>query len=258
MPKFAANLTMLFTEAPFLDRFKLAAQHGFKAVEFLFPYDYKVEEIRHRLEEYGLELVLHNLPAGDWSSGERGIACLRDRQDEFRHGVHLGVRYAQELRVRQLNCLVGITPRNDPERVIHAALVENLRYAADRLADAGLDLLVEPINGFDIPNFHLNTPQAALMLFDEVDRENVFLQFDVYHVQRTTGELAAQLQRYLPRIRHVQIADNPGRGEPGTGEINFPFLFECLDRIGYTGWVGCEYKPTVPSERSLTWRPLAL
>ena len=253
MPRFAANLTMLFTEFPFLDRFERAARAGFKGVEFLFPYAYQPRDIRARLEQFDLQLVLHNLPAGDWDAGERGIACHPDRTAEFREGVERAVDVASALGVRQLNCLVGKTPAGVPDAQVHATLVENLYHASQRLKEAGIKLLVEPVNRRDIPGFHLHRSDQALALIDEVGGGNLFLQYDIYHAQRTEGELAATLQKHLTRIAHVQVADNPGRNEPGTGEINFPFLFGHLDRIGYQGWIGCEYKPAVSTEIGLDW-----
>lgn len=253
MPRFAANLTMLFTEFPFLDRFERAARAGFKGVEFLFPYAFKPADIRARLEQHDLQLVLHNLPAGDWDAGERGIACHPDRRAEFREGVERAIDYAGALGVTQLNCLAGKTPTGVSADVVHATLVENLIHASQRLKDAGLRLLVEPINRYDIPGFHLHRTDQALALLDDVGGDNLFLQYDIYHAQRTEGELAETLRKHLRRIAHVQIADNPGRNEPGSGEINFPFLFGHLDRIGYTGWIGCEYKPATHTETGLDW-----
>lgn len=254
MPRFAANLGMLFTEAPFLDRFERAARAGFQAVEFLFPYEHPASEIRGRLDAHGLQLVLHNLPAGDWAAGERGIACHPDRVAEFRDGVGRAMDYAHALGVPQLNCLAGKTPPGVAADVVHATLVANLRHAADRLRAGGLNLLVEPINTFDIPGFHLSGTRQALALLDEVGAANGLLQYDLYHAQRMEGELAATLQRHLARIGHVQLADNPGRNEPGTGEINYAFLLRHLDAIGYAGWVGCEYKPAAGTEAGLGWR----
>ena len=254
MPQFAANLTMLFTEAPFLDRFERAAQAGFDAVEFLFPYAYPAEEIRRRLDVHRLKLVLHNLPAGDWEAGERGIACHPDRIAEFREGVSLAIGYAKALGVGQLNCLAGKAPAGVADPVLRRTFVENLRFAAAELQKAGLRLLIEPINTFDIPGFYLNRTAQALSILDEVGAGNAFVQYDIYHMQRMEGELAETLQKYLPRIGHVQLADNPGRNEPGTGEISYPFLFAHLDRIGYDGWIGCEYKPATTTEAGLDWR----
>jgi hydroxypyruvate isomerase len=254
MPRFAANLTMLFNEVPFLERFERAAQAGFSAVECQFPYGFEAQHIQQRLRGYGLRLVLHNLPAGNWQAGERGIACLPDRVDEFKAGVAQAVIYAQALGVPQLNCLAGIAAPGVGERLLHQTLVENLRYAAKELQHAGLRLLIEPINTYDIPGFYLNRTQQAIDILDEVGAANAFIQYDVYHAQRMEGELAATLQAHLPRIAHIQVADNPGRHEPGTGEINYAFLFEHIDNIGYGGWIGCEYHPAEDTAAGLSWR----
>ncbi|MBV8033692.1 hydroxypyruvate isomerase [Roseateles sp.] len=254
MPRFAANLTMLFNEVPFLDRFELAAKAGFDAVEFLFPYAFSATEIKQRLDSHQLTLVLHNLPAGDWDAGERGIACHPDRVAEFRDGVARAITYAKALGVNQLNCLAGKVPAGVPEDVLRQTFVENLRYAAAELKRAGLKLLIEPINTYDIPGFYLNRTAQAAALLDEVGADNAFIQYDIYHAQRMEGELAATALKYLPRIGHIQLADNPGRNEPGTGEINYAFLFAHLDRIGYAGWIGCEYKPAAATEAGLGWR----
>ena len=254
MPKFAANLSMLFTELPFLDRFEAASRAGFTAVEFLFPYAFSAADIKQRLDDNGLKLVLHNLPAGDWDAGERGIACHPDRVEEFRAGVAKAIAYATALGVGQVNCLAGKAPAGVSDEMLRSTLVSNLKYAAAELKGAGLRLLIEPINHFDIPGFYLNTTAQALAILDEVGADNAFVQYDIYHAQRMEGELAATMQKYLARIGHVQLADNPGRNEPGTGEINFPFLFAHLDRIGYTGWIGCEYKPATTTEAGLGWR----
>jgi hydroxypyruvate isomerase len=253
MAKFAANLSMLFTELPFLDRFEAAAKAGFKAVEFLFPYAWTAEEIKQRLDEHGLTLVLHNLPAGDWDAGERGIACHPDRVEEFRAGVVKAVAYAKVLGVGQLNCLAGKAPAGVSDPLLHQTLVDNLKFAANALQAAGLRLLIEPINSFDIPGFYLNFTSQALSILDEVGANNAFVQYDIYHAQRMEGELAATMQKHLARIGHIQLADNPGRNEPGTGEINYPFLFKHLERIGYSGWIGCEYKPATTTEAGLGW-----
>ncbi|MES2633265.1 MAG: hydroxypyruvate isomerase [Pseudomonadota bacterium] len=253
MPKFAANLTMLFTELPFLDRFAAARNAGFHAVEYLFPYEYDRQDLAARLRDHGLTQVLHNLPAGDWAAGERGIACHPDRRDEFRAGVERAITYANALDCRQLNCLVGKQLGAVTHEEAHATVVSNLRYAADALAAEGIRLLVEPINAYDIPGFFLTRTDQALALIDEVGSANLFLQYDIYHAQRTEGELAATLQRNLARIAHVQVADNPGRNEPGTGEINYDYLFRHLDQIGYAGWVGCEYKPAASTAAGLSW-----
>jgi hydroxypyruvate isomerase len=254
MPRFSANLSMLFTEVPFLDRFARAAQAGFEAVEFMFPYAHSPQEIKARLDATGLKAVLHNLPAGDWDGGERGIACDPARVAEFRAGVAQGVAYATALGVPQLNCLAGKAPAGADDALLRRTLVENLRFAAAALHQAGLRLLVEPINQHDMPGFYLQRTAQALSVLDEVGAPNAFVQYDVYHAQRTEGELAATLERHLARIAHIQIADNPGRHEPGTGEINYRFLFQHLERIGYQGWVGAEYRPAAATEAGLGWR----
>ncbi len=253
MPKFAANLTMLFAEVPFLDRFERAAAAGFDAVEFQFPYGHDVTEIRARLDANGLKPVLHNLPAGDWEHGDRGIACQPDRRNAFRAGVARAMDYAIALGVPRLNCLAGKAPDGVGAAVLRATLVDNLRFAAEMLAKAGLELLVEPVNNRDIPGFYLSRTDQALDILEAVGMGNVLVQYDVYHAQRTEGELAATLERHLERIGHIQIADNPGRHEPGTGEINYPFLFAHIDRIGYQGWIGCEYIPRATTEAGLGW-----
>jgi len=254
MPRFAANLTMLFNEVPFLDRFERAAKAGFKAVEFLFPYAYDGQEIRRRLDEHGLQLVLHNLPAGDWDAGERGIACHPDRVDEFRSGVARAIEVADVLGVPRLNCLAGKVPAGVDEATWRKTLVGNLRHAAGELERAGLELLIEPINTFDIPGFCVNRTAQAVAILDEVGAANAFVQYDIYHAQRMEGELAATIEKHLPRIGHIQLADNPGRHEPGSGEIHYAFLFEHIDRLGYAGWIGCEYKPASGTEAGLGWR----
>ncbi|MBW8901329.1 MAG: hydroxypyruvate isomerase [Massilia sp.] len=253
MPRLAANLTMLFNELPFLDRFEAAHDAGFKGVEYLFPYGFEKEALAERLQQYGLTQVLHNLPAGDWEKGERGIAVLPGREAEFREGVARAIDYAKALNCRQVNCLVGIAPAGIDAGTLRRTVVDNLRYAATQLKQAGIRLLIEPINTYDIPGFYLNTTQQALDLIEAVGADNLYVQYDVYHAQRTEGELAQTVERNLARIAHIQVADNPGRNEPGTGEINYPFLFGHLDRIGYDGWIGCEYKPAADTGAGLDW-----
>jgi hydroxypyruvate isomerase len=253
MPRFAANLTMLFTERPFLERFAAAHAVGFTAVEYLFPYDYTREELAACLRKHRLRQVLHNLPAGDWAAGERGIACHPDRVDEFRGGVQRAIQYANALDCPQVNCLAGKVPAGVSQEVARATFVANLRHAAAALRAAGVRLLIEPINRYDIPGFFLTHTEQAVAIIEEVGSDNLFLQYDIYHAQRSEGELAATLQRHLPRIAHIQVADNPGRNEPGTGEIHYPFLFRHLDALGWKGWIGCEYKPRATTEEGLGW-----
>ena len=254
MPKFAANLTMLFTELPFMQRFEAAAKAGFEAVEYLFPYPFDKKELTAALRTNGLQQVLHNLPAGDWDQGERGIACHPDRTGEFREGIAVAIDYATALGCPQLNCLVGKVPAGVSTDAAHKTVVENLRLAARELEAAGLRLLIEPINTFDIPGFFLTRTDQALALIDEVGSANLRVQYDIYHAQRMEGELGNTLTKQLARIGHIQLADNPGRGEPGTGEINYPWLFQHSDALGYDGWIGCEYKPRATTIEGLGWR----
>jgi hydroxypyruvate isomerase len=253
MPRFAANLTMLFGEKPFLDRFAAAKAAGFSGVEYLFPYDFDKADLREQLDEHGLTQVLHNLPAGNWAAGERGIAILPDRIDEFRDGVMCAIDYAKALDCRQLNCLVGIAPEGADPSELSDVLIENLRFAADALARERIKLLIEPINTLDIPGFFLNRTEQAVQLIADVRSSNLFIQYDIYHMQVMEGDIARSMQKHLARIAHVQLADNPGRNEPGTGEINYPFLFRHLDALGYRGWVGCEYKPRTTTVEGLGW-----
>jgi hydroxypyruvate isomerase len=254
MTKLAANLTMLYNEVEFLDRFAAAAASGFTGVEYLFPYAYPKEQLAEKLARHKLVQVLHNLPAGDWAAGSRGIACQPDRVGEFQDGVGKAIDYAKALGCTQVNCLSGIAPNGvDPERV-RATFVDNLGFAAPKLAAEGIKLLIEPINTYDIPGFYLNRTQQALDILRDVGSDNLYVQYDIYHMQRMEGELAATIKANLPKIAHLQLADNPGRNEPGTGEINYRFLFGFLDAIGYDGWIGCEYKPKGKTADGLGWR----
>ncbi|AJE47817.1 hydroxypyruvate isomerase [Celeribacter indicus] len=254
MPRYSANLSMLYTEHDFLDRFAAAAADGFTGVEYLGPYDVPEADVADALSSAGLTQVLFNLPSGDWAGGERGIAALPGREEEFRDGVGAALRYAQALGCRQINCLCGKLPEGVARAEAEEVLVANLAHAAPRLAEAGIRLLVEPINSFDIPGFLLTRPDETLALFDRVGADNLWLQYDLYHMQRMQGELMATFERLQPRIAHVQIADNPGRHEPGTGEINYGYVLPRLDALGYEGWVGCEYVPAAGTSAGLTWR----
>jgi hydroxypyruvate isomerase len=253
MPKFAANVSMLFTEHPFLERFARAKAAGFDAVEFLFPYEFDTAAIAGELHRNSLEQVLFNLPAGDFAAGDRGMANDPRRVDEFRAGVEQGLRIAAELGCGRLNCLVGLRLTDVPEEVQTATLVENLRYAADATAEAGVRQVVEPLNAFDAPGYFLTTPDAGFAIVEEVNHPNLSLQYDVYHAQRMSGNLAATIAARINQIGHVQIADSPARHEPGTGEIRYPFVFQTLDAAGYDGWVSLEYRPRENTETSLTW-----
>lgn len=253
MPRFSANLSFLYPELPFLERFAAAAADGFGAVEYVAPYAYPPEAVAALLARHGLQQALFNLPAGDWDGGERGIGCLPDRSDEFRAGIATAIRYGKALGCPRINCLAGIAPSGVPLDVLEATLVENLKYAAPRLADAGIKLLLEPINLRDIPGFYVSSSAHAERLLAAVGSDNLFIQYDFYHMQVMQGDLVNSFERLKARIAHVQIADNPGRHEPGTGEISYPFIFAALDRLGYDGWVGCEYKPKAGTSAGLGW-----
>ena len=253
MPKFAANLTMMFNEVDFLDRFEAAAKAGFRGVEYLFPYANDKNQLVEKLKTLKLTQVLHNLPAGDWGAGDRGNACQPARVGEFQDGVGKAIEYATALGCQQINCLAGIAPAGVAPDALRATFVSNLRFAAGKLKTAGIKLLIEPINTFDIPGFYLSRTAQALAIMSEVGSDNLFLQYDIYHMQRMEGELTATMEKNLSRIGHIQLADNPGRHEPGTGEINYPFIFNHLDHIGYHGWIGCEYKPATTTAAGLGW-----
>ncbi|EFQ5900467.1 hydroxypyruvate isomerase [Salmonella enterica] len=253
MLRFSANLSMLFTEYDFLERFDKAALSGFRGVEFMFPYDNDIEVLKRKLRDNNLEHTLHNLPAGDWAAGERGIACIPGREEEFRDGVAAAIRYARALGNKKINCLVGKTPSEFSATEIHDTLVENLRYAANMLAKEDILLLIEPINHFDMPGFHLTGTQQALALIKDIGSDNIKIQYDIYHMQRMEGELTQTMTAWADKIGHLQIADNPRRGEPGTGEINYDFIFNVIKQSDYDGWVGCEYKPLTTTEAGLSW-----
>ena len=253
MPKFSANLTMLFNEVDFLDRFERAAKAGFKGVEYLFPYGWSKEQLVNKLGQYGLQQVLHNLPAGDWQAGDRGIACLPGREGEFQDGVGKAIEYAKALKCPRLNCLVGKTSPGVSTEKIRQTLVNNLRFAAAAIGREGIRFLIEPLNDRDVPGFYLVHTWEALQLMKEVNHPNLWLQYDIYHMQIMEGNLTKTIQENLGRIAHIQIADNPGRHEPGTGEINFMNLFRSIDEMGYDGWIGCEYTPVGKTEDSFQW-----
>jgi hydroxypyruvate isomerase len=253
MPKFSANLSMLFTERPFLDRFDAAAMAGFAGVEYLGPYDVPKTEVAARLKANGLRQVLFNVPSGDWAKGERGIACHPERVSEFREGVERAIDYAHALECPLLNVLAGIRPDHVSVPDARRALVDNLAHAAARSRAEGLRMVVEPINSYDIPGFFLTRSAQTLDLIAETGAADIGLQYDIYHMQRMEGELAATIERLAPRIGHIQIAGNPGRHEPDIGEINYPYLLRRLDELGYAGWVGAEYKPKGRTEDGLGW-----
>jgi hydroxypyruvate isomerase len=250
MPKLAANLSMLFPQLDFLERFAAARRAGFRYVEYQFPYAGAAADIAAAVRDAGVDVVLHNLPAGDAAKGERGIACLPGREAEFRDGVERAIAYAAAVRCPRLNCLAGLAAADE---VHFRTLVANVRYAARRLGEVGIQLVIEAINARSVPGFFLSGSQQAMDVLNAAGEGNAFLQYDVFHMQIMEGDLAATIERLLARIGHIQIADVPGRHEPGTGEINFDFLLRHLDRIGYSGWVGCEYNPRGDTLEGLTW-----
>ena len=244
---------MLFGEVPFLERFEAAATAGFQSVEYLFPYDYDREILRRQLRDHALVQVLHNLPGGNWAAGERGIACLPDRVDEFKAGVDKAIDYATALDCTRVNCLAGIQTPAVPASAARETFTRNVEYAASRLKAAGIQLMIEPINTRDVPGFFLNTTRQALDVIAAVGSHNVFVQFDIYHMQIMEGNVASTIEKHLPSIGHMQLADVPGRHEPGTGEIDYGSLFDLVDRIGYGGWIGCEYIPLAGTSNGLHW-----
>ena len=253
MLKFSANLSFLYPELPFLDRFAAAARDGFKAVEYAVPYVAEPEVLAELLTEHGLVQALFNLPAGDWDGGERGICCHPGRTEEFRASIATAIRYARALDCKTVNCLAGIRPANATTAALDKTFIYNLRYAAPLLAEAGIVLVIEPINRRDIPDFHLSTTGHAERIIAAVGSDNLRIQYDFYHMQIVQGDLLPTFERLRPLIGHVQIADTPGRHEPGTGEINYGFVLSELDRLGYAGWIGCEYRPQAGTTEGLGW-----
>lgn len=253
MPKFAANLTMMFNEVPFLQRFAAAREAGFQAVEFLFPYEYAAEDIAQQLHNNQLQNILFNLPPGDWAAGERGIASLPGREAEFRAGVATAIAYAQALGTPQLHVMAGLLPAGAQRELHRATFVENLRHACTEAARHGLTILIEPINTRDIPGYFLNLQADAHAIREQVGAANLKVQMDFYHVQIVEGDIATKVKRYLPHIGHIQIASVPERNEPDSGEINYAYLFRLLDQLGYAGWLGCEYRPAQGTVAGLGW-----
>lgn len=257
MPRFAANLSMMFNEVPFLDRFAAAAEAGFSAVEFLFPYDHPAETVATRAKQAGVEVVLFNTPAGDWAAGERGIACVPGREAEFRQGVEKALSYAEALGTRRLHAMAGIVPSGVDSTACRATLIENLNFAAGRTAAAGITLLLEAINTRDIPGFIVSTQKDSRAICEAVKAGPVKMQMDLYHMQVMEGDLATKLKLYMPHCGHIQIAGCPERNEPDTGEIRYEYLFRLLDELHYDGWLGCEYRPAGKTTAGLGWFPAA-
>jgi len=253
MPRFAANLSMMFNEVPFLDRFGAAAECGFKAVEFLFPYEHSPEAIADQLRKHNLQIVLFNMPPGNWAAGERGVACIPGREAEFRAGIETALPYAKALCIPRLHAMAGIAPPDADRAECRATLVANLKYAAGRLAEHEITVLLEAINFRDIPGFFVNTQAESYAICTAAGEPNLKMQMDLYHMQIMEGDIATKLRQYAPHCGHIQIAGAPGRNEPDTGEVRYEYLFRVLDEIGYPGWVGCEYRPAGKTIDGLGW-----
>jgi hydroxypyruvate isomerase len=254
MPRLAANLSMMFNEVPFLDRFDAASKAGFEGVEFLFPYDFPAAEIATRLKSNGLTQALFNMPPGDWANGERGMASLPGRQTEFREGVKKALDYAAALDCKLVHCMAGIVPAGVPAVTAASLYAANLAWAGEQAVAAGVRVAIEPINHRDMPGYFLNTQGQGAAIVEAIGRDRLGLQFDVYHCQTTEGDVTKRMELHLPVIAHMQIADVPARNEPGTGEIGWKYVFRRMDELGYTGWVGCEYRPKADTVEGLGWR----
>lgn len=253
MPRFAANLSMMFTDVPFLDRFGRAARAGFRAVEFLFPYAFAAEDIRARLVTNELELALFNMPPGDFESGERGLAAVPGREAEFAASIDTAIAYARALGLKRIHAMAGLQPPGASREAMRRTYVANLMLAAQRLAAHGITLLIEPINTRDIPGYFLNTQAEAHAILAEIGAPNLRVQMDLYHCQIVEGDVAMKIRRYLPGVGHIQVAGVPERHEPDVGEMNYPYLFALLDELAYDGWIGCEYRPRAGTEEGLGW-----
>ncbi len=253
MPNFNANLSMMFNEVPFLERFGAAAGAGFRGVEFLFPYDFPAAQIKEQLDKHKLQMVLFNMPPGDFAAGDRGMACDPGKTAQFQENVGKTLEYARALGATQLHCMAGLKPRGIGEDKMRETYIANLQFAGKELAKQSMKLLIEAINTRDIPGFYLNYSRQAFDIMHYANVPNLYFQYDIYHMQIMEGDLAPAIEKNLAKIAHMQLADTPGRHEPGTGEINYPFLFQFIDRIGYKGWIGCEYRPAGKTEDGLGW-----
>lgn len=253
MPKFSANLSLLFPELPFLDRFEAAAAVGFKAVEFWFPYDHSIAEIQRQLSNWNLKCVVINSPPGDVSTGDWGVAIYGDRQDEFRRGMRTAIEYALALECKNVHVMAGVRLSGSDVADDTDTYTDNLRYACNEAAAFGLRVLIEPLNQTDRPNYFLSSMSQAQTIVQASEADNLYVMMDLYHVQMSEGNLASKLRQYIPIIGHIQIADVPGRHQPGTGELNYPFLLDFIDHLRYTGWIGCEYLPSGSTAHSLNW-----
>jgi hydroxypyruvate isomerase len=253
MPKFAANLSLMYNEYAFLDRFGSAARDGFHGVEFLFPYGFVVGDIKARLQDYGLTQALFNCPPGDWAAGERGIASLPGREEEFKRSMERALGYAQVLGAGRLHVMAGLIQPGQDRARHHAVYLRNLAYAAQQAAAHGIAILIEPINTRDMPGYFLNRQDEAHAICREVGAANLKVQFDLYHCQIVEGDVAMKMRRDIANIGHMQIAGVPERQEPDIGELNYPYLFRLMDELGYDGWVGCEYRPKAGTSAGLDW-----
>jgi len=253
MPKFASNLSMMFTEMPFLDRFAAASDAGFSAVEFLFPYEYSPEVVKSRASEAGVQVILFNMPAGNWNAGERGIACIPGREEEFRAGLKRALSYATVIGPRRLHAMAGIVPHGVKPKTCRTTLIENLKYAAEELAKHDITLLLEAINTRDMPGFAVSTQSDSYSICRTVNAPNLKMQMDLYHMQVMEGDLATKLKQYAAHCGHIQIAGCPERNEPNTGEIRYEYIFRLLDKLDYQGWLGCEYRPAGKTTDGLGW-----
>jgi hydroxypyruvate isomerase len=252
MPRFAANLSMMFTEHPFLERFSAAAAAGFQATEFLFPYDFEPDALHRALNAHPLRQVLFNLPPGDFAAGERGIAVLPDRENEFKESVHRALEYARALHCPRLHVMAGNCNGIDQQQ-LRRTFFKNLNFALDRVSGSGITLLIEPLNQYDAPDYFLNSFDLANQILTEIGSPDLKIQLDWYHAQNIQGDLTRLTERLLPSVDHIQVAGVPKRHEPDEGEINFPHLFDLVDKLGYEGWIGCEYRPAGRTEEGLGW-----
>ncbi|MEX3962279.1 2-oxo-tetronate isomerase [Paraburkholderia sp. EG286B] len=253
MPRFAANLSMMYNEHAFLDRFAAAARDGFEAVEFLFPYEFPAADIKQRLDDNGLTQALFNAPPGDWAADERGTASLPGREDEFRRSIETALDYARVLGNDKLHVMAGLIKPEQPRAAHREVYLKNLAYAAQAAQAHGITVVIEPINTRDIPGFFLNRQDDAQAICAEVGAPNLKVQFDLYHCQIVEGDLAVKLKRDMKGIGHIQIAGVPERHEPDLGEVNYPYLFSLIDALGYDGWIGCEYRPRAGTSEGLGW-----
>ncbi len=253
MAKFAANLTLLFTEVPFMERFEKAHRAGFKAVEYLFPYAYEPQELADKMQQFGLEQALFNMPPGNWDAGEKGFAAIPGREDEFKASVETALMYANKLNCKKVHAMSGIVDERFTRDQHVETFIANIRYAADKFVEHGIELMLEPLNSRDVPNYFIAHQRDAVELIKQVDRPNVKLQLDLYHAQIMDGDLSTLICEVAAYTGHIQIASVPERHEPSEGELNYPHLFNVLDDSGYQGWIGCEYNPRNTTEKGLDW-----